>query len=534
MTKSVSVITSWRRTFWLALTLILFGASYWETTTATIGGWDIHVMGVRHGAVWDPGGPYLGSGLMLFDDRYAPFVGHPGLPLMALCQLVGRILWLPSMQVPFDLFCAQHLQTIAMTAMLAMTAAFVGALLILECVALRLLGSPGQAMLAVLAYATTYPFLFYLNRISPEPLLVIFTLSAFLCLWRYYEIGEHRRRWWWLALSAQAAVAAVYTKFMIAGPLVFFIPLQIACRRDLTLAKRLRDAAAFLGLSVPLFLAGTWKIDWSYFFQFWFAYAPGVPRYSTSDTWVVNVVRNLSVTLPAMLGSAASQLSPTRLLPSFATREGLFFAAEGLLLVLSAIGLAAWFKASTNRPVLLRWFLAYLAITVIPYLQKGIGDWHYLFVHLAVASVFAAYAIARGLHTLRRCDVDRVQDWCGAALVAVAVNGCAIYIAADMRRYDAEQARFWQLYYEAPSLIDADAHVGLIGAPHVAELLQPVGAYLPATSFVERFRDFLVPIAGDESAAELRRRKIQATVELTDRGLVLRTVERAESSTDAP
>lgn len=60
---------------------------------------------------------------------------------------------------------------------------------------------------------------------------------------------------------------------------------------------------------------------------------------------------------------------------------------------------------------------------------------------------------------------------------------------------------------------------------HIAEILQPLSAYLPLTGFLASYREYLVPISGDEAPAELRRRHIGATVELTSDGLVFRRVE---------
>ena len=71
----------------------------------------------------------------------------------------------------------------------------------------------------------------------------------------------------------------------------------------------------------------------------------------------MNVAINAPSTALAMLGSALSLLAPWHLVPSFQTREGLFFAAEGLFLLLSATGLVMYLRAGRNRPVLLLWFL---------------------------------------------------------------------------------------------------------------------------------------------------------------------------------
>lgn len=515
-----------RRAFWLTLSAVLLAVSYWATSSGTMGGWDIHIMGVRHQAVWDPGGPYLGSGLLLFRQPFAPFVGHPGLTLTLLCHVVAKAMYLPfAAATPFDEFAARHIYAIAFTASLCMTGVFVAALATVERVALRLLGDYRMAMLAVVAYATTLPVLLYLNKISSEPLLVLFTLLTFLWLWRYYEAANRQEALTFLALSAQASVAAVYTKALIVAPILAFIPLHLVCHRGAPLRWRIRDAALYVAFCIPGLALGALKTDWAYFFRFWFAYAPGGPQYSGSRHWLVNVVMNASKTLPAMVGSAASQLAPQKLVPSFDTREGLFIAAEGLFLVLGAVGLVLYRRACRNRPALLDWFLVFLALTAIPYLQKGLSAWHYLFVHFAVASVFVAYAIARLVRRVAGMNLGTAGGWALGCCVALAVNGVGAYLFVDARRYDARQHVAWELYYRAPSMIGPDGRIGLVHTAHVDEILQPIAAYLPLEGFLAKYRDYLVPISGAETRAELSRRHIEAIVELTPTGLVFQRVD---------
>ncbi len=515
-----------RAWFWIGISAALLATSYAASSSALTGGWEVHVLGVEHGSIWDPGGPYFGGGVLLFHQPYAPFVGHPGLTLMLLCHLVAKAVYLPfSSDMAFDAFVARYLYWVIAASMLSITGVFLLVLAVIERLALRVLGEPRLAILAVVAYATTFPVLYYLNKISTEPLLVLFTLLAFLWLWRYYELRGQRLAMVFLALSAQAAVAAIYTKVLIVAPIALFIPAQIVFYGGAPVRRRIRDGGLYVMFCVPGLLLGALKTDWAYFVQFWFAYAPGAPRYSGSSNWLENLLVNAPTTVLAMLGSALSQLAPWRLVLSFETREGLFFASEGLFLLLSAAGLVMYLRACRNRPVLLLWFLAFLGLTAVPYLQKGLSAWHYLFIHFAVASIFVSYAIARLARTLIGANVATLRGWLLCCCAVLAVNSIGLYLFIDMRRYDARQNRSWELYYRAPSMVGPGSRIGLLHAAHIDEIMQPVSAYLPITGFLEEFRGFFVPISGDEGNAVLKRRGIEALVEVTPAGLVFRRVD---------
>jgi len=176
-----------RARFWITLSSALLVASYFVSANGAIGNWDIHVLGVRHGAVWDPGGSYVGSSILLFEQRYAPYVGHPGLTLMLVCHVAARIaFWMSGTHLGFQQFAGTHIRDVYLASMVATTVLWIAACVALGRVALVVLGDRRLARIAVLAFATSYPVLYYMNKVSPEPLVVTFALLAFLWLWRYY------------------------------------------------------------------------------------------------------------------------------------------------------------------------------------------------------------------------------------------------------------------------------------------------------------------------------------------------------------
>jgi hypothetical protein len=517
-----------RAIFWVLLSIAALAVSWIATVHGMIGGWDIHVLGVRHGAVWDPGGPYLGSAILLFDQPKAPFVGHPGLTLMLVCQLVARtVCGLSGSSLPFQQFAGKDIYWVTLAAMVSMTALFLVTFAALERVAIRILEEERLAMLAVLAFATSYPVLYYLNKISPESLLVTFTLLAFLWLWKYYELGDSPAAVGFLALSAQASVAAVYTKFHIAAPILLFIPFQLLCRRGRRRVLAVRDAGLYVLFSMPLLVLGTLKVDWAYFFRFWFAYAPGHPHYAASHNWLVNVVANSVQTAWAMLTAIPVNLlaSPPR--PDLSSKEGLFFAAEGVFLLVAAAGLSMFWRASRNRPVLLAWFLGFVALTSVPYLQRGLSAWHYLHLQLACASIFFAYGLARIVHLLAGLLPTSRRGWALCCSATIAVHAVSIGLFISMQQYNASQYRKWEDFYRAPALVSDRGEVGLVNARTMADIVQPLGTYLPDKGFLTAFQQRFLRVLPDDATRDdrLRVRGIEIVVtERRDGTLTMRRV----------
>ena len=513
----------------MLMTVSYLAVSFVVTRGSVIGGWDNHVLGVPHAAVWDPGGMYLGNGLLLFDEPNQPYVGHPGLTLTLLCHVTAKTLhWMSASPLTFDAFAARNIHWLFFACMVVITGSFLVAFLVLERVALRVLGNQRLAFVSVVAFATTYPVLYYLNRISPEPLLVTFTLLAFLWLWRYHESTALATSLGFLALSAQAAVAALFTKFLIVGPIVLFIPLQILFRRGARMTLRIRDAALFLLFAAPALALGSLKTDWAYFFSSWFVYAPGAPQYEAGRHWLFNVLANAGGTAWAMFMSSARSLSPAGFMPSFDSRTGLFFASEGLFLLISLAGLVLYWTSCRNRPVLLAWFLGFLCMTLVPYLQRGAGGaWHYLFVHLAVASVFFSYGVSRLVYRLTRTTPD---SWKGLVLTigaTIAINSLAFVLFVDMHRYNASQRPFWELYYRAPSMIEGEGRIGLAHTLTMAEILQPISTYLPLRGFLEEYQRLFVAVPMNQPASWLRDRNIQFVIQLDSHGLTATRVSNS-------
>lgn len=86
----------------------------------------------------------------------------------------------------------------------------------------KLLSNKRAAWIAMLAYATSFPILYYMSRISVEPLMVIFFLSTFLSIWSYNSHWQ-KKNWWktylLAGLAGAMAISGLVTKLNHLAPL---------------------------------------------------------------------------------------------------------------------------------------------------------------------------------------------------------------------------------------------------------------------------------------------------------------------------
>ncbi|MBU1256015.1 hypothetical protein KKH35_04035 [Patescibacteria group bacterium] len=228
---------------------------------------------------------YLGAGLTFFDVRYV-WAGHPGIPLMFLIYSISKMFyWLGLLfgaSVPFEIFTAKNIFWVIFITKSAITFVYILSFCILYRIALIFL-TETASKIAVLSYATSVIILYYMNKISPEPLLVLFALLGIFWMWKYVENHHDYKGYIFLALSAFAGIVAVMTKIMIAAPLVVFLPAYILLHQGISLKNKILGTGLFLCFGVIFFILIGWKVDWPSFFDFWKNYAPSNPT-STSDS----------------------------------------------------------------------------------------------------------------------------------------------------------------------------------------------------------------------------------------------------------
>jgi hypothetical protein len=380
------------------LTMVVFAI------LAPCGEWENEVFGlaIRHSA--DPGGPYVVSAVHFFDQRYPPFVGgaHPGTTLQLVVYVAARALYEAAVlfrvaKTPMIDFWAHHLTWLFGWSSLVVASLHLVSFHALHAYARRLGLCPRAAFVAVLAYATSFPLLYYGTRVSPEPLLVALTLAALLqadsCA-TALQSGRRLRAWLFAGGAGAAAMLAIFTKLHLAYPLPLLIVVQVLVqrRRDgQTLIGRLRDglppAGCALAGSVAVFVVCSLKVNWHAFFDFWFRYTAGRP---VGDPHLPLTQRYAATLWLMALGEASGVVR--NLADHFRpTVKGLFTLTDGVFVVIAGFGLfLLWRRVPEARPKLV-WPVA-LCVGLLPVVAFR-GVWHYYLLHLTFAAIGFAFAV---------------------------------------------------------------------------------------------------------------------------------------------
>ena len=273
--------SSVRRLGWstLALACLLFS---WQTSRlAPCGAFLNEVFGEPAWVEADPGSYYFASAHELAWRESPLFVGHPGATLVPLLRLVQSALYHLGADgdVSFTRFTAQHLPRAFLASKLLMTALHLLSFVALHHLARRLLGGRRAAALAVLGYATSLPALYYLSRISVEPLMILFFAAAFLSTWRSEDLaraGRPRAALAFAGLAGAAAVSCAMSKLAFGAPLPFLLAAQLAAGTEATepraaIDRRMRGLALVCLAASGLAALALYSqiIDWSSFVDAW-------------------------------------------------------------------------------------------------------------------------------------------------------------------------------------------------------------------------------------------------------------------------
>jgi hypothetical protein len=362
---------------------------------APCGDWQNEAFGVTLWRNADPGGPYVISAMHFFDRPYPPFMGHPGTTLQLLLHLAARtthgLLALGGVTAPFIAFWAHHIAWLFALCCFVVTALHIVSFHALHAYARRLGLGRRAAFIAVLAYATSFPVLYYGMRVSPEPLLVTLTLVALLLADSCgADLASGRRfRACLLAGGAgAAAVLALFTKLHLAFPLAPLIVVQVLtqARPDARPALRrigegLLPAGVALASSLGVFLLCSLKVPWPAFLDFWLQYTPIVSGGGPQS----------GLTLPdgadpgALLAGLARAFARNLAGRFEATPNGLFTVSEGLFVVLGSLGLVLLWKGRPPARSRLGW-AAVLCVCLFPVVAFR-GRWHYYVLYLAFAAI---------------------------------------------------------------------------------------------------------------------------------------------------
>jgi len=403
----------------VALCAALLTWSAVMSSEAPLGVWQNRLFGDLAGYEPDPGSFYLAAAHDLEFGRPALYVGHPGTPLMLLLDGVQRGLYAfsPDTGLSWTAFSARNLPAITIASKLLITVLHLVSFGLLFAFALELLRDELAAGLACLAYATSLPVLFYLSRISVEPLMMICLFGAFVALWRWEELasaGDPRRGRVFAALAGVAAITGAVTKFNFLAPLPALLLLEAALAPRATGESGKGVRERWLGLLaltsagvITLWFWSHW-IEWQAFFAFW----SGVP---------------------AGWNSAAR---PWNLLPA-PTAAGALPLCEFAFVSVALVG---WIdvlrrREGRARVLFVSAFLGY-SLLVFGYsviLDRSFLLFHYFLPATGILAVFFGHATARMLRGLTRSVPVAVAACAGWLLL---VHGLAVYAVLDSRLHD--------------------------------------------------------------------------------------------------
>lgn len=389
----------------LGAACLLFSAAM--SALAPLGSWDNVVFGATLWNEGDPGGYYIPSAHELYSSNgRLLYPGHPGLTLQILLhaiQAAHHAAFAPA-GAGFSEFTAANLARIFLLSKLAMTAAHAASFGLFLAFARRLLKNERAALLATFGYATSWPVLYYLSRVSVEPLMVVCFLATFLALWKHEGEGGAG----WAALAGFAAVSGLATKFHLLWPLPL---IGLA-----SLVRRPKGLLAFAGAAAATFGLYSLLLDWRDFFAYWEVQAvlAGSP------------IRHVLFGIPRM--------PLAHWLPG-PTRSGIFLLCEGPLLATAAYGLYLHLRRPGVQRARLAWLAAAVGCSLAAWAYRSIavsGDFHafhYLFPFMLLAAVF----FGEGSEALlARAPAS------GKVLWLVLIHGVALNAALDTRVKDAK------------------------------------------------------------------------------------------------
>ena len=198
------------------------------------------------------------------------------------------------------------------------------------------------------------------------------------------------------------------------------------------------------------------------------------------------------------------------------TPVGVFLMAEGVFIILSIIGLVIYWKKNREARPRIFWPVLYCAIITPIAVYRGL--WHYLFLHVAVGSVFLATLIGNW------SIVRRWRAWPAIAIVLL-LHLPSLIFAANSKIYDVRSYRTTVLpYHHAMSYLNPVQRIAIISrlGPKFRILY---GVSPQWISGGEQFKDALtrlfVPVDSKEEMTDewLKQHNIGAIIEPRGHGL---------------
>lgn len=336
-----------------------------------------NILGQYRSLIFDPGGWYLTSGVYFFRNRTPYFWGHPGLVLQLIIGVFLEgfyfILHLWN-DIPYELFFVKNYPLIISGMSMIMSLIQVFVFYLVYKISQKILKHPTCAMIAVIAYMTTTPVYFYINRISPD---VIGTLFILLCI-HFLLLGTGisatgRSAARNIALAGFAITTSIFSKaafglpvYMAVGIFLLFINYPVVANKSISR----RRVILIFGI-VSIITAAIWsiKLDYYEFYSYWTSIADA--RVS-ADFW-----------------------SSIEILFEHPNNLDIFLLSEFTFLLISMFGFVSMVSAESKENKHSYYLLFLIFLASIPMALIKLGAPQYLFVLCATGSIAFSYQIKR-------------------------------------------------------------------------------------------------------------------------------------------
>jgi hypothetical protein len=455
----------------LAATYMTLGIVW--TWRAPCGAWDNRIFGF---AMWqdnDPGGWYIPAAHeALSRPGRTCFHGHPGVPLVLLLSVEQAASYglghLADSRLSFTQYTARHVREVWIAAKIGSVVLHLLCFAALYVYARAITRRRDLALLATATYATSFPVLYFLNRVSVEPLMNLFFLSTIVCVVRSEKAGPGAP--WpaiWAAAAGVCSVSAFFTKIhlMAAWPVWagIGILLGVGAAKQRPLLRRLALLGAFGAGALGATLIYNQFVDWQAFASFWQQIRPlGAPVADASFVeLLLRGVRSGATTLLRAFG----HLTVKALMPA-CTAYNCFFFFELLSGLAVLVGLV---RGPRSR--LLAWTLGYCLFVGAIWLYRTEGTdfrpFHYLFPVVAALAPLAAIGLATLFPAIRDETRPRFRRGVEIGSLVIALHAAGFFAVLDSKSQDADEYRRRQsgLVLDALSRLGPTERIAVPGYP---------------------------------------------------------------------
>jgi hypothetical protein len=436
----------------VALFFVLLVAAYlalgiaW-TWRAPCGEWENHIFGFSMWQENDPGGWYIPAAHEALSwPRHNGFPGHPGLPLVLLLHLeqaisygLGRLAHSP---LTFTQYTIRHVVGIWLTAKISVVALHLLSFAAVYAYARLVARRRDLALWATAIYATSFPVLYYLNRVSVEPLMNLFFLSTIVCLVKSEKAdASATRSAIWASAAGICAASALFTKIHLMAAWPAWAGIGILLGVSGAPRRPLPRRFALLGVfGAAALLAGviySQFVDWQAFTWYWHGVQQGGQPAGPASP--LEFLQGAARWMAHGSIRAIGRLLATALMPA-CTRANCCFFFEFLCGLAVLVGLV---RGPRSR--LLTWSLGYSLLVGAAWLYRAdntdFSGFHYLFPVMATLAPLAAIGLTTlfpGTQDQTRSRLRRGVEICS---LLVALHAGGFFAVLDSKRQDAEEYR---------------------------------------------------------------------------------------------